>query len=60
MCVVRDGVAVPLAARTWRRGVRALLPPVMARPRTRPTGRSGGTSRGCDVSCWDVSCCDVS
>ncbi|MFI7418634.1 hypothetical protein [Nonomuraea sp. NPDC049684] len=48
--VVRDGVAAPVAARTSRRGVRARLPPVMARPPTRPTGRRGGTSRGGDGS----------
>ncbi|MEU1723312.1 hypothetical protein ACNF49_14880 [Actinomadura sp. ATCC 39365] len=48
-CVVGDGVAAPLAARTWRRGVRVLLPPAMARPLTRPAGGRGGTSRGGDV-----------
>ncbi|MFI7688739.1 hypothetical protein ACIBQ6_06675 [Nonomuraea sp. NPDC049655] len=46
VCVVKDGVA----ARTRRRGVRALLLPVMARPPTRPTGRRGRTSRGGDGS----------
>ncbi|MEU1389843.1 hypothetical protein [Nonomuraea sp. NPDC005730] len=48
--MVRDGVAAPLAARTWHRGVRALLLPAMARPLTRPAGGRGGTSRGGDVS----------
>ncbi|MFI6921212.1 hypothetical protein ACIBIZ_14755 [Nonomuraea spiralis] len=49
--MVRDGVAAPLAAsaaRTWHRGARVLLLllllllllPAMARPLTRPTGRS--------------------